>query len=121
MLLSVTTPDTSAVSLSSGFMFLRKEHALVPAAVGWGLFDTPSYQLPRAGQLEIEIAAPLDGRRYAVRRALDVPDHWQVVDGETGWLAAAGPVDVPRWLGENLDVADEASLPRLFRNIVCFS
>jgi len=121
MLLSVATPDVPPVALSGGFMLLRREHALVPAAVGWGLFDTPSHLLPATGQVEIEIAVTLDGRRYAVRRALEVLDHWQVIDAETGWLAAAGPVDVPHWLRENLDIAEEAAPPRLFRDVICFS
>ena len=121
MLLSVALPDAPLVALTGGFMQLRREHALVPAAVGWCLFDTPSHLLPAAGQLEVELAATLDGRRYTVRRSLDVADHWQVIDVETGWLAAAGPVEVPHWLRVNLDITEEVPLRQLFRDIVCFS
>jgi len=121
MLLSVAIPGEQPVGLCRGFDTLRTEHALVPPAVGFGLFDTPSHLLPREGSVDVEILGALDGRRYTVRRALDVPEHWIVMDGETGWLAAAGLVDTPRWLRENLAIAHELPLPRLFREVVCFS
>jgi chromosome segregation ATPase len=121
VLLSVATPETAAQAVPRGFALLRQDQALLAPAAGWALFDAPAHSLPAAGQVEVELLAGLDGRRYAVRRALDVADHWQVLDVESGWLAAAGPVDVPRWLRENLSVPDGMPLRRAFHDAVCFS
>jgi chromosome segregation ATPase len=121
MLLSVSTPNAAPVALEPGVATLWNEHALVPAAVGFGLFDSPSHQLPNKGTVEVDILSPLDGRAYGVRRSLEVPDHWQVFDRETGWLTAGGAVDTVRWLRGSLDIPEDLPLPRLYHDVVSFS
>ena len=121
MLLSVSTPDAPAQAAPRGFTLLRRDQALLAPAAGWALFDAPAHVLPASGQVEVELLGGLDGRRYAVRRALDVADHWQVLDVESGWLAASGPVDVPRWLRQNLGAPDGVPLRSVFHDVICFS
>ena len=77
MLLSVTIPGGKPVPLKHGLTSLWGGQAIVPTAVGFGVFDTPASTLPASGLVEIELVAPLDGRRYVVKRALDVPEHWR--------------------------------------------
>jgi DNA repair exonuclease SbcCD ATPase subunit len=121
MLHSVSWPDGPLVVLGRGCTVLGPELAPLPAALGFGLLDAPSRLLPRSGQVEVQLASPLDGRPYAVSRALDVPEHWQIHDRETGWVAASGSMDVQRWLRSNLDLPDDLALSKLFRNVICIS
>ncbi|HLY66776.1 MAG TPA: hypothetical protein VKU60_14680, partial [Chloroflexota bacterium] len=124
MLLSVAAPDR-ALALSPGVSLLDPEDAtLVHPAVGFALFDVPPTSatvLPKTGQIEVRLRSPLDGRRYSVRRALDVLEHWQVFDDETGWPAAAGAVDVERWLRSSFAIPDEQPLPGVFRALATIS
>jgi DNA repair exonuclease SbcCD ATPase subunit len=120
MLYSVRLPDADALAWRARTSYLDPVGP-VRACLGYALFDARSHLLPRSGAVEVEVRGPLDGRTYRLRRALDVPEHWQVFDVETGWLAAAGGQDTERWLRANLDVPEELALPRLFSDVCSFS
>ncbi|MBV8086864.1 MAG: hypothetical protein JO247_18820 [Chloroflexi bacterium] len=120
MLYSVRLPDADALAWRARTSYLDPVGP-VRACLGYALFDARSHLLPRSGAVEVDVRGPLDGRTYRLRRALDVPEHWQVFDLETGWLAAAGNQDTERWLRANLDVPEELALPRLFSDVCSFS
>ncbi|HLG71493.1 MAG TPA: hypothetical protein VK009_13785 [Chloroflexota bacterium] len=120
MLRRVAVPGAERLQLTPGVFGLWGARAVIPAALGYAVFDVPSPFLPSAGSVEVELSGPLDGRPYLLRRALDVPEHWQVVDVETGWLAT-GTADTPEWLRANLEIADGLSLADTFREHAAFS
>src|SRR5581483_5442972 len=107
--------------LADGVSLLPAGERELLAAVGYALFDVPSRGLGSAGQVEIEFESPLDRRPYVAQRAVDVAQHWQIVDPETGWQAAFGPEDAGLWLRRHFQVDDDVSLSRLFRDLLCFS
>src|SRR5438270_13467312 len=76
MLRSVTLPGAQPVDLGSGVLGLWGERGVVPAALGYAAFDTIAPGLQGSGSVQVEIASPLDGRRYVLSRALDVAQHW---------------------------------------------
>jgi len=121
VLLSVMVPGGSLQRLKRGFARLSTDQTQVPAAVGFALFDAPSHLLPRSGLVEVRLVSPLDGRPYALKRAIDVAEHWQAEDLETGWLAASGATDTAHWVHQHLDVPVDLPLPLLFRDVVSFS
>src|SRR5690242_6920700 len=109
MLLRASAPGVETARLEPGVNLLWGDRTIVPAAASYALFGLRSPLLPSNGVVEVEVVGALDGRRYALRRALDVPEHWQVIDVETGWLAA-NTSETEDWLRRNLEVADELSL-----------
>ncbi len=121
MLRSFTLPDAAPVALPSGLASLWTEQALAPAAAGFALFDAPARGLARGGLVEVELISPLDGRSYAARRSLEVPDHWHIVDRESGWLAASGSTDAEHWIRQHLDIPDDLRPRHVFRELVNFS
>jgi DNA repair exonuclease SbcCD ATPase subunit len=121
VLRSVTAPGAQPVTLTSGFTALRDGAVLLLESIGFALFDAPSRVLPTSGMVEAELAGALDGRLYRVRRSLDAANQWQVMDCQSGWLAASGAADVQHWLRSNFDIPEDQPLPKLFRDIVCFS
>ncbi|MBV9120277.1 MAG: hypothetical protein JOZ39_06175 [Chloroflexi bacterium] len=122
MLHSVELPGLPPIYMAGGAVSLEGTLGRqVAAAVGYALFDAGSGVLGRSGEVAVDWTAPLDGRRYIVRRAVDVPEHWQVQDAETGWTAASGSIECGRWQRRILSVPEEWSLADLFTRVVAFS
>lgn len=121
MLHSVTVPGAEQIDFGHGLINLWPGREGIPTALAFAVFDRTSRRLPPSGFVEVELDGPLDGRRYIARRALDMPDHWQVADVESGWLAARNAGETRQWLGGAFQLSEEVSLETLFANYLTIS